>query len=171
MTRTTPAFLRLLPALLAIALPAWAGEFEAMVSALKKTWPERTVIAVVCDTGFSKGRLDALAAACGGMKIAAVDVKSPQDVGKAVGALGSQHAQVLVLIPGDRITGDGAPGATFLIQRLAASKIPAIATSEAALKQGAVFAVGAGTGGKLLTNPKAATVSGVSAPEGGTPVS
>ena len=113
----------------------------------------------------------ALAAAAGGMKIALIDVKGPQDMGKAVGALMSQKPHVLVLIPGDRVTGDGQPGATFLIQRMAAQHVPTIATTEAGAKQGAVFAAGPGTGGKVLVNPKSATVAGVTVPEGGTPVS
>lgn len=153
------------------AISAWASDFDQMMQVLKKTWPDKTVIAVVVDAAGSKAKVDALASAAGGMKIALIDVKGPQDMGKAVGALMSQKPHVLVLIPGDRVTGDGQPGATFLIQRMAAQHVPTIATTEAGAKQGAVFAAGPGTGGKLLVNPKSATVAGVSVPEGGTPVS
>ncbi len=152
-------------------IAAWGGDFDQMVQVLKKTWPDKTVIAVVADSASSKGKVDALAGAAGGMKIALVDVKGPQDMGKAVGALMSQKPHVLVLIPGDRVAGDGQPGATFLIQRMAAQHVPTIATTEAGAKQGAVFAAGPGTGGKVLVNPKSATVAGVSVPDGGTPVS
>ncbi len=155
-----------------VATTGWAGDFDQMVQVLKRAWPEKTVIAVVADAASSKGKIEALASATGGgMRIAVVDVKGPQDVGKAVGALAAQKPHVLVLIPGDRIAGDGQAGATFLIQRLAAQHVPAIATTEAGAKQGAVFAVGPGTGGKLFVNPKSATVAGVSVPDGGTPVS
>jgi len=158
--------------LLALATTAWSGDFDQMIQVLKKTWPDKTVIAVVAEVSASKAKVDALAAACGtGMKIALIDVKGPQDVGKAVGALANQKPHVLVLIPGDRVAGDGQAGATFLIQRLAAQHIPTIATTEAGAKQGAVFAVGPATGGKLLVNPKSATVAGVTVPEGGTPIS
>ncbi len=153
------------------AIAAWGGDYDQMIQVLKKTWPDKTVIAVVADSASSKGKVDALAGAAGGMKIALVDVKGPQDMGKAVGALMSQKPHVLVLIPGDRVAGDGQPGATFLIQRMAAQHVPTIATTEAGAKQGAVFAVGPGTGGKVLVNPKSATVAGVSVPDGGTPVS
>lgn len=150
----------------------WAGDFDQMIQTLKKAWPDKTTIAVVADTASSKPKIEALAAAAGGtMKIAVIDVKGPQDIGKAVGALGGQKPHVLVLIPGDRFAGDGTPGATFLIQRLAGQSIPTIATTEAGAKQGAVFAVGPGTGGKLMVNPKSATVANVAVPEGGTPVS
>lgn len=153
------------------AFAAFASDFDQVVQVLKKTWPDKTLIAVVVDASGSKPKVDALAAAATGMKIALIDVKGPQDMGKAVGALMSQKPHVLVLIPGDRVAGDGQPGATFLIQRMAAQHVPTIATSESGAKQGAVFAVGPGTGGKLLVNPKSATVAGVSVPEGGTPVS
>ena len=155
-----------------VSMAAWSGDFDQAIQTLKKTWPDKIVIAVVAEVSSSKPKIDALAAACGsGMKIAVIDVKGPQDLGKAVGALGGQRPHVLFLIPGDRLAGDGQPGATFLIQRLASQKIPTIATTEAGAKQGAVFAVGPGTGGKLLVNPKSATVAGVSLPDGGTPVS
>jgi ABC-type uncharacterized transport system substrate-binding protein len=155
-----------------LSLAAWGGDFDQLIQVLKKAWPDKTTIAVVAEVASSKAKVDALAAACGGgMKIAVIDVKGPQDVGKAVGALANQKPHVLVLIPGDRVAGDGQAGATFLIQRLASQHIPTIATTEAGVKQGAVFAVGPGTGGKLLVNPKSATVAGVAVPEGGTPVS
>jgi ABC-type uncharacterized transport system substrate-binding protein len=151
--------------LLSVAL--WGGDFDQLVATVKKNWPERTVFAVVCDAAASKPKIDALAAATGaGMKISVVDVKGPQDVGKAVSALGNQKPQVLVLIPGDRIAGDGQAGATFLVQRLAAQHIPSVATTEAGAKQGAVFAVGPGTAGKVFVNSKSAAVAGVSVPEG-----
>lgn len=145
---------------------AWGGDFDQLVATIKKSWPDRTVLAVVCDVATSKAKIDALAAASAGMKIAVVDVKGPQDVGKAVAALGSQRPQVLVLIPGDRIAGDGQAGATFLVQRLAAQHIPTVATTEVGAKQGAVFAVGPATAGKVLINGKSAAVAGVSLPEG-----
>lgn len=153
------------------AASAWSSDFEQVVQVLKKAWPDKTLIAVVVDSASSKPKVDALAAAAPGMKIALIDVKGPQDMGKAVGALMSQKPHVLILVPGDRVAGDGQPGATFLIQRMAAQHVPTIATTEAGAKQGAVFAAGPGTGGKLLVNPKSATVAGVSVPDGGTPVS
>jgi hypothetical protein len=153
-----------------ISVAAWSGDFDQLVATVRKSWPERTLFAVVCDAAASKPKIDALAGAAGGMKIAVVDVKGPQDVGKAVATLGSQKPQVLVLIPGDRIAGDGQAGATFLVQRLAAQHIPTVATTEAGAKQGAVFAVGPTTSGKVLVNSKSAAVAGVAAPEG-SPVS
>lgn len=164
---------RMRPLLLlgSLALPLAAGEFDQLVTALRKTWPERTSWAAVCDAAAAKGKLEALTAAAGtGARITVIDVKSPQDMGKALSALLSQQTQVLLLIPGDRIAGDGQTAATFLIQRMATQKVPTVATTEAGAKQGAVFAAGPGTGGKVLVNVKIAQLVGVSTPDGGVPV-
>ena len=157
-------------ALMLVAPAAFAGEYDALIAAIKKTWPDKSTVAVVCDQGGSKGHIQTLAGAAGGMKIVLVDVKGPQDMGKALGTLTGSKPDVVVLVAGDRVAGDGSPAATFLIQRMAGLKVPVVATTEAGVKQGAVVAVGPGTGGKLLVNPKAAALSGVSVPEGGTAI-
>ena len=164
--------MRLIPRLilLSAALPAFSGDYDALISALKKTWPDKTHIAVVCDQGNSKGAVSALAGAAGGMKVVLVDVKGPQDMGKALGTLSGQKPDVVILIAGDRVAGDGSPAATFLIQRMAGLKVPVTATTEAGAKQGAVAAVGPGTGGKLLVNPKASAAVGIPVMDGGTPI-
>ncbi|MBI3129724.1 MAG: hypothetical protein HYZ13_00055 [Acidobacteria bacterium] len=162
--------LRSLPVLLLAALPSFAGDYDALVAAIRKAWPEKIHIAIVCDQANSKASVAALAGAAGGMKIMLVDVKGPQDMGKALGTLSGQKPDVVVLIAGDRVAGDGSPAATFLIQRMAGAKVPVTATTEAGVKQGAVVGVGPGTGGKMLVNPKAAAAVGVAVPEGGTPI-
>lgn len=151
----------------AASASAFAGEYDALIAAVKKTWPDKHNVAVVCDQGTSRGNVQVLAGAASGMKITLIDVKGPQDMGKALGTLAGQKPDVVVLIAGDRVAGDGSPAATFLIQRMAGAKVPVVATTEAGVKQGAVVAVGAGTGGRLLVNPKAAMLSGVVVPEGG----
>ncbi len=151
----------------AASASAFAGDYDALVAAIKKTWPDKHNVAVVCDQGGSKGHVQVLASAATGMKIMLIDVKGPQDMGKALGTLAGQKPDLVVLIAGDRVAGDGSPAATFLIQRMAGAKVPVAATTEAGVKQGAVVAVGPGTGGRLLVNPKAAMLSGVAVPEGG----
>ncbi len=161
---------RLLPIFLLAAFPVFSGDYDALVAAIRKAWPEKTHIAIVCDQANSKPAVTALAGAAGGMKIMLIDVKGPQDMGKALGSLSSQKPDVVVLIAGDRVAGDGSPAATFLIQRMAGAKVPVTATTEAGVKQGAVVGVGPGTGGKMLVNPKAAAAVGLAVPEGGTPI-
>lgn len=151
-------------------LTASAGDYDQVMAAIRKAWPERTRVAVVCDQGQSMAAIQSVAVAASGMKVIVVDVKGPQDMGRALGTLTSQKPDVLVLVAGDRVAGDGSAAATFLIQRLAGQKVPVAATTEAGVKQGAVLGIGPGTAGKLLVNAKAATAVGVAAPEGGTPV-
>ncbi len=76
----------------------------------------------------------------------------------------------MVLVASDKVAGDGSGAAALLIQRLGSAKIPSVGTTEQAVKQGAVFAVGPGTGGKVLGNAKAAAVAGVSLPSGATSI-
>lgn len=154
----------------AAATAVQAGDYDQVVAAIKKAWPERTKLAVVCDQGQSMASIQSIAGAAGGMKIIVIDVKGPQDMGRAVGTLSSQKPDVVVLVSGDRVAGDGSAAATFIIQRLAGAKVPVAAITEAGVKQGAVLAIGPGTGGKLLVNPKAAAAVGVPTPDGGTPI-
>ena len=143
-----------------------AGDYDAIGKAMKHAWPQVGTVAVVCDAANSKGALDAISNALPGLKVIVVDVKGPQDMGKALGALGARHPDAVVLVAGDKIAGDGTSAATFLIQRMAAAKIPTVATTEQGVRQGAVLGMGAGTGGKLLANTKVAGVAGVSIPAG-----
>jgi len=145
-----------------------AGDYDALLSAIKKAWPQVTTLAVVCDAASSKAALSELTGASGGMKVMVVDVKGPQDMGKAIGALTGRKPDAIVLLAGDHVAGDGSSAATFLIQRMAAAKIPTGATTEAGVKQGAALGIGPGTGGRLMSNAKVAAVAGVTVPAGAT---
>ncbi|MBI1754210.1 MAG: hypothetical protein HYR61_16710 [Acidobacteria bacterium] len=159
---------RFVLAILALSAPGlMGGDYDAIFGAMKKAWPCET-IAVVCDTNGSKAALSTLTGAATGMKIMVVDVKGPQDMGKAISTLTSRKPDAILLLAGDRIAGDGSAAATFLIQRMAAIKVPTAATTEAGVKQGAALGVGPGTGGKLMSNAKVAGVAGVAVPAGAT---
>jgi len=143
-----------------------AGDYDALLGAMKKSWPNTQTIAVVCDSNGSKAALAAMAGAAGGMHLMVVDVKGPQDMGKAIGTLSGRKPDAVVLLAGDHVAGDGSSAATFLIQRMAALKVPTAATTEAGVKQGAALGIGPGTGGKLMSNAKVAAVAGVAVPAG-----
>ena len=145
-----------------------AGDYDAVLGAMKKAWPQVATVAVVCDANASKAQLAGLTSAAGGLKVMVVDVKTPQDMGKAIGALSGRKPDAVILLAGDHVAGDGSSAASFLIQRMAALKIPTAATTEAGVKQGAALGIGPGTGGKLLSNAKVASVAGVAVPAGAT---
>jgi len=165
MSKSRPALLALV--MLSASLLS-AGDYEALFGAIKKAWPGKASVAVVCDANASRPALSALTAAAGGMKVLVVDVKGPQDMGKAIGMLSGHKPDAVVLLEGDHVAGDGSSAASFLIQRMAAQKVPTAATTEAGAKQGAALAIGSGTGGKLLCNAKVAAVAGVPVPAGAT---
>ena len=156
----------LLSAAALMTAPLAAGEYDALGKAVRSAWPSVAKVAVVCDSAANKGAIDAIAGAMPGMKLIVVDVKGQQDMGKAMTTLGSHRPDAVVLVAGDRVAGDGTGAAAFLIQRMAAAKIPTVATTEAGVRQGAALGVGAGTGGKLLANAKVAGVAGVTIPAG-----
>lgn len=145
-----------------------AGDYDALLGAMKKSWPQCTTIAVVCDANSSKAALATLTGAAAGLKVLVVDVKGPQDMGKAIGTLTGRKPDAVILLAGDHVAGDGSSAASFLIQRMAAMKVPTAATTEAGVKQGAALGIGPGTGGKLMSNAKVAAVAGVAVPAGAT---
>jgi ABC-type uncharacterized transport system substrate-binding protein len=156
----------LLSAAALLTAPLAAGDYDALGNAIRSAWPQVATVAVVCDSTASKGALDAISAALPGLKLMVVDVKNQQDMGKAMAALGNRHPDAVMLVAGDRVAGDGTSAASFLIQRMAAAKIPTVAISEQGVRQGAVLGMGTGTGGKLLANAKVAGVAGVTVPAG-----
>ncbi len=153
-----------------LTAPLSAGDYDAVGKAMRSAWPQVATVAVVCDSAGSKAALEAIAGALPGMKLIVVDVKGPQDMGKAMGTLGTRHPDAVMLVAGDKVAGDGSSAAAFLIQRMAAAKVPTVATTEAAVRQGAVLGVGPSTGGKLFANTKVAGVAGVTVPASATAI-
>lgn len=158
----------LLSAAALVSTALTAGDYDALGKAVRQAWPQVATVAVVCDSSHSKGSLDAIAGALPGMKVIVVDVKGQQDMGKALGTLGARKPDAVLLVAGDKVAGDGTSAASFLIQRMAAAKVPTVATTEAGVRQGAALGVGPGTGGKLMANAKVAGVAGVTVPAGAT---
>lgn len=156
----------LLSAAILVALPLRAGDYDALGKTLKHAWPRCSTVAVVCDATSSRGAVDALAASLPGLKLMVVDVKGPQEVGKAVATLNQHRPDAVVLVAGDHVVGDGSSAASFLIQRMAAIKVPTVGITPEAVKQGAVLAVGPDTGGKVMGNARAASVTGTTLPPG-----
>lgn len=166
MARFSPVFLSLILAAGALA----AGEYDSLVGAIRKSWPQCQSVAVVCDANGSRAALAALTSATGGMKLLVVDVRGPQDMGKAIAALTGRKPDAVILLSGDHVAGDGSNAAGFLIKRMAEIKVPTAAITEAGAKQGASLAIGSGTGGKLMCNAKVAAVAGVTVPAGATAI-
>lgn len=151
-----------------LAVPASASEFDQLVAVLKKTWPERKEVAMVCDLNASQPFVDDLLKAAGGtLKVKVYEVRGPGDIGRVMSQIVGTKADVLVLVPSDPVAGDGLKEAEYLIKKLAGSRIPTVATTESGVRQGALIGVGPGTGGVVFVNPKAAAVVGLGLPANG----
>ena len=156
----------LLSAAALLASPLAGGDYDALGKALRHALPKCGTVGVVCNATQSKAAVEAITGAMSGMKLIVVDVKTAQDMGRALGTLGSRHPDVVVLVAGDKIAGDGTSAAAFLIQRMASTKVPTLATTEQGVRQGAALGVGPGTSGKVLANAKLAGLTGIAIPAG-----
>jgi ABC-type uncharacterized transport system substrate-binding protein len=156
----------LLSAAALLASPLMGGDYDAIGKALRHAMPNCGTVAVVCDSAHSKSAVDAIAGGMSGMNVIVVDVKGPQEVGRAISTLGNRHPDVIILVAGDKIAGDGTSAASFLIQRMASAKVPTMSITEQGVRQGAALGVGPSTGGKVLANAKMASATGVAIPAG-----
>ena len=154
-----------------LALPLSASEFGELVAVLKKTWPERREVAMVCNLSVSQPFVDDLVKAAGtSLRVKVYEVKSPSDIGRVVNKILEAKADLLVLVPSDPVAGDGLKEAEYLIKKLAGSKVPTVATTESGVRQGALIGVGPGTEGVVFVNPRAASVVGLPLPANGRPI-
>lgn len=149
-----------------LASPLLGGDYDALGKTLRHALPNCGTVAVVCDSANSKAAMDAITGGMAGLKLLVIDVKGPQEVGRAISTLGSRHPDAILLVAGDKIAGDGTNAATFLIQRMASAKVPTLSITEQGVRQGAALGVGPGTGGRVLANSKMAAITGVSIPAG-----
>lgn len=132
-----------------------AEDFKPLMQTAQSTWPEKRHIGVICDYTAHKDMVWALAKAVGPESIITVaDTYSESQMGAATHVLAKEKADFVVLIPSDRNFGDGNLGATRAVRRLASLGLPAIGTTSAAIKQGAVFSIGDRTGGQLLVTDR-----------------
>jgi len=146
---------------LVVAVAAFAGlalhaeDFQPLMKTTQATWPEKQHIGVICDYGASRAEVMALAKAAGeGALITVADTRQAGQANAAAHLIANQRADYLVLLPGDRTFRDGTFAASLAITQLGKRGVPAIGTTAVALKQGAVFSIGDGTKGELLTTDR-----------------
>lgn len=134
---------------------AAANDFEGLASALKQVWPDKPNLAVVCNytDETSRAQVQELAAALGGShRVTVFHTTNASQTDHVATLVQMRRTNTLVLVPGDPVFGDGNAQATRLISRMTFHRIPTVATTQAALAQGAFFAVGPQTNGELMVN-------------------
>lgn len=155
-------------ALTLAGLAAQASEFTPLLSVTHSTWPGKNHIGVVCDYSASKDQIEALREAAGaGSTITVVDARRENQLPGARAALIDRKADYLVLLPKAGIFSEGHFYSTKLVRSLAMNGVPTIGTSPRAIKQGAVFAVGEGTGWTLQVNDRPVGTISVELPQKG----
>ncbi len=136
-------------------LAAGTPDFNPVMAVARETWPEKQHLAVVCNAAASWDGIQALAAAAApGSLITVVDARTASSLPAALHVLAARKADFLVMMPDDPIYFEGGFQSTLLVRGLAQRGVPSVGTSSAALRQGAVYAIGEGTGGQLLVTDK-----------------
>lgn len=135
---------------------AQATDFSSLMDVVHATWPEKTHIGVVADYQRSRLEIEDLARSAGaGSRITVLDVKRISVLDSA----GNQFCRrakpdFLVLLTQDPRVREGSPFATQVIRQMAYHGVPAVGTTPAAVRQGAVFASGPSTNLEVLVTEK-----------------
>lgn len=148
---------------------ASATDFGPLMEVTHSTWPAKTHLAVVADYGHSQDEITNLAMAAGeGSRITVLDTRDAAQIERACHLISDRvHPDYVVLLPADNLVWDGSFNATLVVGRLAHGGIPTIATTAKAIPQGAVFAMGEGTGMQLMVTDKVIGTVGVVLPQKG----
>ncbi len=125
--------------------------FADLSQAARTSFPEKQHVGVICDYTFSHQEVQLLADALGSGRITVVDIRTRDQAAGAAEMLVRSGAELMVLLPKDRLVRDGIATATVAgwhVER----HMPMVGTHPRALENGAAFAVGEATGHELLVN-------------------
>jgi ABC-type uncharacterized transport system substrate-binding protein len=150
-----------------LAVPGRAGDFDAVIKSARQAWPERRTVVVVCHKDASSMALMDLGSATENLvSMFVLHVDSQKDLDKTLSTVTRKPKDeiFLLLISDDPVTGEATQAGKILVGRMTSRGIPVVGTTAAALKLGAVFAQGPGTGDKLVPNHEVAKKLGVALP-------
>ena len=154
-------------ALVLVGLGLQAEDFSSLMQVTRETWPEKTHIGVLCDYRYSRPQVEALARAAGPEStITVAEIHRSDQANIGAQTVANSKADFLVLLPEDRLAGDGSLTATVAIRNLAQRGIPSVGTTPKALAQGAVFSIGDGTHGEVLVTDRTIGTVTVTLPAG-----
>jgi len=141
-----------------INAPVFAGDYDQVLSAVQRLWPDKTTAAAICSVDWTQQALLDLtdAAKSRGISLMILNVKTQKDVDNTLNNLLSRRPQFMILIEGDPMVGIKSRSTDLIIGRAAARRIPTVALTEEGLSRGAVMAAGEATKGKVLWNVKVA---------------
>lgn len=149
-----------------VALPVMAGDYDDVLRAVKMAWPDRSTGAAICSVDFNQLALLDLTDSAKNLNLNLIIVNVQKPVSqkreghallrKSLSALLARKPGFLVLIDDDPMLGAKSGNTGFIVSQAAAYDIPTVAITREAMEVGAIFSIGPGTDGKLLTNRKVA---------------
>lgn len=141
----------------ALSMAGLGGDTDQILMESRNVWPGPQRAAVVCNYGWNRARVEALAERLGaGSTLYVIDLHHVDGLGKACNLVRAAQPQFVVLLPRDPVVRDGSLAATIMIRTLNQVGIPTLATTSLALAQGAAAAKGPGTSDVLLINDQPA---------------
>jgi hypothetical protein len=145
-----------LTTLLAVGLAASAQSngTDQILQVARATWPGSHTVGIVCDYSLSHEQVRALLYSFPpGSTVKVIDLRPGWDADRACSILANLTPDYILLLPDDPVVHDGSSEATRVITRMNQLGIPTLATTPAALSQGAWAAMGPDTGNALQVNP------------------
>lgn len=143
--------------LLAAAAPAGAQatDFKPLMDLTQTVWPKADHIGVVADYDVSAPEIERMSKVCHASLITVVNIHSRTYIEKAWRVMSDKvKPDFVVLLANDQAVPSGFPGTTRMITMLAQNGIATIGTTREAIRQGALFALGEGTGMEVEVAPK-----------------
>lgn len=148
-----------------LAVPLAAEDFRAMAQAIQSNLNSSPRLAVACHYANSRKAVERLAQALGGScHLTVIDIHNPDQAGQVQSSLAQLHPDLLVLLPDDLMVRDGSFAAHVMVNGLRRAGIPSAGTFGVAVEQGALFAIGEGTKGRLVLQDQPVGTIGVQGP-------
>jgi hypothetical protein len=152
MSRTSLTFAALLTT--GMAVFSQGGSTQQILQVARNTWPGPQTVGIVCNYARSGEAVRAmLRDFTPGSSVKVLDVRTTEHLATACNILWRVPPQYILLLPDDPFVHDGSIAATEVIHRMNFKQIPTLATTPAALAQGAWAVVGPATDGVLKVNP------------------
>jgi ABC-type uncharacterized transport system substrate-binding protein len=148
-----------------------AGDYDDVLTTVKATWPERRTVGILCSLdGNQMALLDLTdAAKAKDFNVVVVNLTKPRELAKQMNALLSRHPDVILVMDDDPLVGVKTVNIRTMINQALTHGVPSVSITEAALKCGAVLAVGNDTQGRILVNMAVAKKLKLELPAGAVP--
>jgi len=150
----------ILATFLSAGLTAFAqgSSTDQILQVARSTWPGPQSVGIVCNYKHSQQAILAMLGAFEpGTTVHVADTRTWDHITRATQVMRDLKPDYVLVLPNDCLVWDGSFSATWVIKRMNASQIPTLATTPAALTQGAWAVAGPATGNEVMINPAFST--------------